>query len=292
MSGLEIAVLHKAGVSSEKRPGTFAIVPLRAAQASLAARDYKVLIAIAYFANPRGYAWPGMSTIARLAVIDRTKVPGSIRKLEAAELLIREGRSQKGTTLYRLLFGAAVLPKSATADSLVKESPKTPTEGVANAGNGEFRETGTQGVPNAGNGEFPQTATEDVANAGNGQLPEATAEGVTNPGNQTDQYRTDHRTGRDAPNRRGDILTHYEPGPTTVAWVHENCPWIPDAADPTLIAGFRDYYAARGITFKDPDAAFRRWCTKAKDFGSRAPSCDQSTLIETALNEIKKGWAK
>jgi hypothetical protein len=91
------------------RAEQFARIPLRAARSThLAARDFRVLIGIAAHADADGLAYPSLARIAALAAIDRTKVPGSVRKLVGAGLLQAQHRKDPhgdaGSTLYRIVF--------------------------------------------------------------------------------------------------------------------------------------------------------------------------------------------
>jgi hypothetical protein len=98
-------------------------------------------------------------------------------------------------------------------------------------------------------------------------------------------------------------LDGYQPRLEDVAWAHEK--GIEDFDD--VLEDWKDWLRGEGKAFPaDPDASLRRWirkekriresspkrCRKAKVIGSSAPPCARSTLIETALDEIKKGWAK
>jgi hypothetical protein len=87
----------------------FARIPVRAASArELSARALRVLIAIAMHADVDGKAYPGLTRIAALAAIDRTKVPEAVRELTAVGLLKKRSRIDRhgdsDSNLYELVF--------------------------------------------------------------------------------------------------------------------------------------------------------------------------------------------
>jgi DNA-binding MarR family transcriptional regulator len=89
----------------------FARIPIRAAaDRTLGAQDFRVLIAIASHAGRNGKAWPSQARIAALAHIDRRNVPRAIARLEASGLLRRDARENEygdriGTTYTVLSTG-------------------------------------------------------------------------------------------------------------------------------------------------------------------------------------------
>jgi hypothetical protein len=91
-----------------------------AACKQLAASDWRVFVAIAQHADRDGrLAFPALKTIAGLAGIDRTKVPRSIRRIEAAGLLrVHRRKVTHGffdVNLYEVVFDRiGVVPTSAT----------------------------------------------------------------------------------------------------------------------------------------------------------------------------------
>ena len=61
--------------------------------------DLRVLIVIAAHANTNEIAWPSLGRIAAGACIDRSKVPGSVKRLmESGALRVRHRRDEAGGT--------------------------------------------------------------------------------------------------------------------------------------------------------------------------------------------------
>jgi Helix-turn-helix domain len=91
---------------SNGKSGWFARIPHRvAAMSNLSGCDLRVFIAIAVHADIDGLAWPSMATIAAMTDIGRGDIPRSIRRLERAGLIRREGRhGDAGANVYRILF--------------------------------------------------------------------------------------------------------------------------------------------------------------------------------------------
>jgi hypothetical protein len=131
--------------------GQFARVPVRAANLRhLSARDLRVLIAIAAHLNSEGFAYPGITRIAALAAVDRSKVPSSIKKLVAAGLVrARRRRDESGdfaSTVYEILFkNPEVLPLVGTP------VPPGGNTDVPRSGNAVLPLVATPGVPTGGN---------------------------------------------------------------------------------------------------------------------------------------------
>ena len=123
----------------------FARIPARAAGCKrLAAADWRVFVAIASHADRDGRgAFPALARIARLAGIDRTKVPRSIRRIEAAGLLRVDRRKNKhgdsDVNRYEIVFDdAGLLPDLGTpgvAADISTVLPDLGTPGVAKSGN-------------------------------------------------------------------------------------------------------------------------------------------------------------
>jgi biotin operon repressor len=86
-------------------------IPLRAAgMKKLAVTDYRALIAISCQANDDGKAYLSLTMIAALTGIGRSKVPCSIRNLEAAGLLRAQRRKYDdggdASTVYEIVVVA------------------------------------------------------------------------------------------------------------------------------------------------------------------------------------------
>jgi hypothetical protein len=87
----------------------FARIPARAARyRDLSARDWRVLVAIASFADRAGRAYPSMTRIAKIVGINRGDVPRSIRRLEQLGLLHCQRRERPAggpnVNLYTVVF--------------------------------------------------------------------------------------------------------------------------------------------------------------------------------------------
>jgi hypothetical protein len=96
----------------------FARVTVRAAAMnSLSGCDLRVYIAIAAHANSDGLAWPGMSMLAAMTSILRGDIPRSIRRLEQASLIRREGlHGDTRANVYRVILDGEPTPTSTTSD--------------------------------------------------------------------------------------------------------------------------------------------------------------------------------
>jgi hypothetical protein len=125
-----------------------------AALPGLGGRTLAVLAAIAHHADAEGRAFPGMSRIASLAGIKRTKVPGHEAKLMAAGVLRKECREdERGylSNLYTIIYKPIAFPP--------KETP----------------------VARGGNTVLPQEERGGVARGGNKTEPSRTDQGTIPP---------------------------------------------------------------------------------------------------------------
>ena len=100
------------------RAGTrFSRVPPQTGWTKLTMTAYRVLTAIAYFANPEGEAWPSLSTIAQFTQLDRRKISNAVGELVEAKLLLRSPRKNRHggrtSTMYTLVYEAWVRPPNA-----------------------------------------------------------------------------------------------------------------------------------------------------------------------------------
>jgi hypothetical protein len=112
---------------------------------SLGARDIRVLIAIGAHADADGKAFPSLARIAELASVDRCKVPGCIRRLEAVKLICSQRRRDDAgdwnSTLYQVMLEVTqVVPLVATGVAVQGST------GVAGDGNRVLPPEVTTGV--------------------------------------------------------------------------------------------------------------------------------------------------
>lgn len=97
----------------------------------LAHADARVLLALAWFANDDGYAWPAQSTVAELVGMDVGNVRRRIAELDACGLVDKlerrklPGRRGLGTWVYRLAVDNAVNTASplGASDDVTTASP-------------------------------------------------------------------------------------------------------------------------------------------------------------------------
>ena len=89
----------------------FARIPERAIRCrDLSATDWRVLACILLHADEVGRAYPGMTTIAKMAGIRRQDVPRTIRRLEQMNLIRCEpGGGPNGANLYTMLDDTAMV---------------------------------------------------------------------------------------------------------------------------------------------------------------------------------------
>jgi hypothetical protein len=112
--------------------GRFARVPLHAAGAGILDVRARVLIAICGHIGRGGWAYPSLTTIAKLTGVDRSHVARAINELEDAGLMHRERGGGRGNpTRYHVFDGPETVPPTAPI------SPETvPPAAPFSAGNG------------------------------------------------------------------------------------------------------------------------------------------------------------
>jgi hypothetical protein len=136
----------------------YARVPARAAGIrNLAARDLRVLIAIAAHADRSGRAYPSMATIGEITGIGRGDIPRSIARLEKHKLLRRESRAGiSAVNVYTVNFDGFVPmdvvsngADRVSADLLTGVSADSPTrcQQIRTAGVSEFADQTESNIP-------------------------------------------------------------------------------------------------------------------------------------------------
>jgi hypothetical protein len=95
-----------------KERGRFGRIPDYVARISdLSGADFRVLIALATFADKKGICFPSLATLAQKTGIERKNIPRSLAKLERLKVIARMWRPNTSNAygIYGLLDPASVL---------------------------------------------------------------------------------------------------------------------------------------------------------------------------------------
>lgn len=104
MHGLRVPLAYLPAISTRKVAMSIRVMNRVWENSTACGGELLVLLAIADHADDRGFAWPGIDSLARKSRLTNRHVPRCLKNLAAAgELQVQYNRGPKGTNLYKVL---------------------------------------------------------------------------------------------------------------------------------------------------------------------------------------------
>jgi hypothetical protein len=232
------------------------------------------LLLLEKYNDAKGFAWPSLDWLAAEAHVDRSTATRSINRLIVFGYFQRTSGGGRGrASHYRPCFLEAKNGRKYApfpGEKRVRRRTETEASAHENSCTGARKQVHRRATSTLRN-EFNKSSKERGARSEENDFVIGKKKTMAHkPNNETSSSYHRVRLHDTAPsqgngvarprtgNKRPLNLTEWQPSAETAAWASEHAGKVDDPLG-RVAEKFRNYYLARGRSFIDPDAAFRKW---------------------------------